>query len=331
VKFLRGALIACLMALCGWILLAIFAPTEPAAAPQEFTSSNQCRDCHAQVFDEWQSSWHAQAWDDPDVRALSDNFSNTDCIDCHAPRPVFETGIGKRVLPRSSRRSEGVDCIACHALAGGGVAGTIQNPRVACAPVTQVELQRPEFCGVCHDQHKTVQEWKASSYPSQGVGCIDCHMPYRGGDPQAGRDHTCRGGHDMELVRSAVELRARREGHEWVIEIENVGAGHSFPTDERSRAADLFWRPLAGTASAASTSEPWRRAHRIRSPYRYEVGVVDNLLLAHEVREIRLAGEGAGGAIELALFYKLTPYYKDPEHPDPETEAHLIQRLELVP
>jgi hypothetical protein len=319
---------AVLLALTGWVLMVVFSPGAPPAEPQTFTTSTQCRDCHAEVYSEWESSWHAQAWDDPDVRALSENFSNTDCIDCHAPRPIFETGVGNRVLPRSSRRGEGVDCIACHVLPEGGVAGTIQNPSAPCAPVQKVDLQRPEYCGVCHDQHKTVQQWKASSFFEQGIGCIDCHMPFRDGDPNRGRDHTCHGGHDMELVRSAVEVRGKREGGRWVIEIENVAAGHSFPTDERSRAADLFWRPLP--AEGAEPSE-WQQAYRFRSPYRYEVDIIDNLLLADETRVIPIEAEGSEGAIEVAFFYKLTPYYEDPERPDPEREAHLIQRLELRP
>ena len=327
-SFARKLIAALLFGLTTWVLVLVFSPSAPPAEPQTFTSSTQCRDCHAEVYSEWEVSWHAQAWDDPDVRALSENFSNTDCIDCHAPRPIFETGVGNRVLPRSSRRGEGVDCIACHVLPEGGVAGTIAKPSAPCAPVQKVDLQRPEYCGVCHDQHKTVEQWKASSFYEKGIGCIDCHMPFRNGDPNQGRDHTCHGGHDMELVRSAVEVRGRREAGRWVIEIENVAAGHSFPTDERSRAADLFWRPIP---EPGTEPEAWQHAYRFRSPYRYEVDIIDNLLLADETREIPLEADGADGAIEVAFFYKLTPYYEDPEHPDPEREAHLIQSLELLP
>ena len=105
-------------------LLALFAVLRPAAAPQveaarAFTSSEQCRACHTEIYAEWETSWHAQSWSDPEVRALSNDFSNADCIDCHAPRPVFETGIGVRVLPRNSRRGEGVDCIVAAHVARG--------------------------------------------------------------------------------------------------------------------------------------------------------------------------------------------------------------------
>ncbi|MDP6538316.1 MAG: NapC/NirT family cytochrome c [Planctomycetota bacterium] len=326
---LRAGLGALVGLLGLWALAAVFAPAREAAPARTFTSSRQCRECHPQVYAEWESSWHRESWRDPDVVALSNNFANTDCIDCHAPRPVLETGIGMRVLPRSSRRSEGVDCISCHALPGGGVAGTIDAPGAPCRPVATLDLQRPDFCGGCHDQHQTVQQWKESRYFDEGVSCMDCHMPFREGDPNLGRDHRCLGGHDMDLVRSAVELRGVREGDGWVIELENVGAGHSFPTDERSRAADLFWRPA--TVEGA-TPAPWRHFYRIRSPYRHEVDIIDNLLAAHETRRIPLPGQGA---VEVALYYRLTPYYAEADpalwNPVGDANAFLVDRLELSP
>lgn len=325
VRALVGVL---LLALTGWIMLAILAPTEGVAAPQQFTSSAQCSDCHSEVYAEWKNSAHANSWINPDVRSQSNDFSNTDCIDCHAPRPIFTTGVGKRVLPRSSRRSEGVDCIACHALPGGGVAGTIENATAPCRPVARREIAREEFCGVCHDQHKTVEQWKGSRYAEQGIGCIECHMPYRDGDPSRGREHTCLGGHDLDMVKSAVQIRGVRENEAWTIEVENVGAGHSFPTDERSRAVDMFWREVPAEGAQAG---PWKQFYRFRSPYRWEVDIVDNLLLVHETRRLPLTAEGAQGSVEVALFYKLSPYYEDPEHPDPEREARLVQRIVLQP
>lgn len=328
-KGVRGIIGLVVLSVAGWALVAVFRPPEPEAVSTTFTSSQQCKQCHAEVFAEWQASWHSRAWDDPDVRALSNDFANTDCIDCHAPRPVFETGVGNRVLPRSSRRSEGVDCIACHMLPdGSSVAGKIDKPSAACKPVTRIELANADYCAVCHDQHKTVQQWKESSWPARGKTCVDCHMPHRDGDPNRGRSHLMMGGHDMDLVRSAVEMRGVREGERWVIEVENVGAGHSFPTDERSRAGDLFWRPLVAEGLDPG---PWKHFYRFRSPYRHEVDLPDTLLLADETRRIPVDDPDATGAIEVAFFYKITPYYLVPEHPDPEQEAKLIAELELRP
>lgn len=300
----------------------------PAGEAQAFTSSEQCKACHATEYAEWSTSWHAQAWSDPEVRALSNDFANADCIDCHAPRPVFETGVGQRVLPRSARRGEGVDCITCHALpakhvSGGLVAGTRDSPGAACKPAAVRDLGSSAFCATCHDQHDTAKQWRATDYAARGIGCVECHMPARE-DGARGRDHTMAGGHDLDLLKRAVDLRARRAGDHWLVEVENVGAGHHFPTEERSRAADLFWRPLG------DTSRPWRHAYRFRSPYHSE-DLPDTLLAAHECRAILIEGEESSGAIEVALFYTLKPYWTDPDHPDPEREARIVKRLELRP
>ena len=125
------------------------------------------------------------------------------------------------------------------------------------------------------------------------------------------------GAHSLELLRQAVELRARRAGARVEVEVENVGAGHHFPTDERSRAADVFWRPLGAGADA------WRHLYRFRSPYRDETGVTDTLLPAHETKALVIEGPEAQGALEVALFFKLTPYWKVAAHPDPAVRAFL--------
>lgn len=326
------------LALGIWLFLNLSAPQEAAAPAATFTSSTQCQSCHPVQYAEWQTSWHSKSWTDEEVRALSFDFSKTDCIDCHAPRPVFETGIGQRVLPRSFRQAEGVDCISCHLLPEGGVAGTLSNSRAACRPVERRELASVEFCAGCHDQHETVKQWRATPFAEQGIGCIQCHMKERADPNVPGRDHSCMGGHDEALVRSAVVLRGAREGEGWRIEVENVGAGHHFPTDERARAADVFWRPLASGAN--SGSGPWRFLYRFRNPYRNEVDLPNTLLAYGESRAIPLQDADANGAIEVALLYKLTPYYKDPQTAepmhtesvtDPHAQALLLHQIRLAP
>jgi len=323
------AIAAALLALASvGLLWALFVePTPPPAPTRAFESSRQCAECHAEVYAEWQASWHAQSWVDPEVRAQSNDFQNADCIDCHAPRPILETGLGQRVLPRSTRRVEGVDCIACHQLPDGRMAGTLDDASAACRPSAARELLDPGFCAGCHDQHGTVQQWRATPFAEPGPGfrnCVDCHMPFREGDPTRGRSHVMHGGHDPELVRAAVELRVEREGAVWRVEVENVAAGHNFPTDERSRAADLFCRPLGDGG-------PWRHLFRFRNPYRFEVGLPDTELPFGQVHTSRIDDPAAAGGVEVALFYKLTPLWEDPQRPDPEREATLVSRVERAP
>jgi len=327
---IRAALGFLVLALGLWFLVAVFRSEGAADSPaQAFTSSTQCRECHPQPYAEWSGSQHAMSWTNPRVRFLSNDFANQDCIDCHAPRPVFVTGMGERVLPRTARRHEGVDCLSCHQLPeseGGGMAATLSDPRAACRPVERIELTRPVYCAGCHNQHKTVDQWRESDWPERGEDCLSCHMPYRDGDANLGRDHGFVGGTDLALLQRAVEMRAEREGERWVIVLENVGAGHAYPTDERSRRSDVFWRPLAEDPG------PWRHLHRIRDPYRHETDMPSTLLHAGETRRLPIEDPEAHGAIEVALFYKRDPYWKDPEAPDPENEAdQLVHRLELSP
>ena len=329
-KTLRAALTLVTLALLGWFLFALSGSGPKAAAEAHtFTSSQQCRECHAEIWDQWERSSHAIAWTDPAVRKLSNDIANQDCIDCHAPRPVFVTGIGNRVLPREERRVEGVDCIACHQLpaaAGGGMAGTFDDQGPPCRPTVNRDLNRPEFCAGCHNQHKTVDQWKESDWPARGEDCLSCHMPFRGGDPNQGRDHRFLGGYHMPMVQEAVELRGRFEDGAYKVELENVRAGHSFPTDERSRAADLFWR-VAGAEGAAA----WHHLYRIRDPYRYETDIPSTLLHAGKTLALEVEGVPAGSAIEVALFYKRSPYWEDPAQPDPEREALLVHKVEIRP
>ena len=333
-----------MLALTGWLLFALVAPQSGAEPARIFASSKDCRECHTAIYDEWQDSHHAVSWTNPAVRLLSNDFANEDCIDCHAPKPIFVTGIGERVLPRATRRKEGVDCISCHQLptnedgSPGGMAGSIMSKRAACKPVEARALTQPDFCSACHNQHKTVDQWRDSAFATGADGtkrqdCLDCHMPYVGEGEAQHRTHRFAGGDVLDMVKDAVTLQAAAVNGAWSLTLTNIGAGHSFPTDERSRAVDVFWRPLSETPG------PWLHLHRIRSPYRSEVDVPDTLLLAGEARVIPVttAPEGAGDpvpateAIEVAVFYKRSPYWLDPAKPDPDNEAQLLHSLELRP
>lgn len=320
------------LGLGAWFLVAVFLGGEPAPATlTSFTSSAQCAECHADVYAEWQDSQHSISWTNPRVQALSNEFANQDCIDCHAPRPVFVTGIGERVLPRTARRPEGVDCISCHLLPDGHVAGTKTIPSAACSPVATLDLSRPDFCAGCHNQHKTVDQWRESDWPDKGQDCFDCHMAFRDDDPNLGRSHVFPGGNDRAMLERAVELRARRDGSAIRVELENVGAGHAFPTDERSRRADLFWRPESAPDRTADGKTTWRHLYRIRDPYRTETDMPSTLVHAGETLRVSI-DEAPAEPVVVALFYMREPYFPDPELPDPEAkQAVLVHRVVVAP
>lgn len=176
---------------------------------------------------------------------------------------------------------------------------------------------------------------------------MECHMPYRDGTPKSGRIHTMPGGHYIEMVRSAVTLDGgAADDGTFEVTVANVGGGHAYPTDERSRASDIWWRPIPASADAlneagvAAEGDAWRHLHRIRDPYRHEKDIVSTLLHYGESRTLKIDDADAANGVEVALVYKRSPYYRDPatgvakpleEVTDPFEDAELVHRVILRP
>lgn len=318
-----------------------------AGTPLDLTTSDTCRACHQDVWDEWAGSWHAQSFTDPLVLAKeqSNNFRDEKCIPCHAPAPVFETGLGKeRVLERVTQRELGVDCLACHR-AHGSVVGpatlSAGAARAACAPVATEALGSPALCAPCHNQHNTVDEWEASSYPKGGVTCLDCHMQSvdrigADGAVRRGRSHRFPGGHDLETLQKASTLehaiRVADDGtSRLVVTLTNSGAGHNFPADARHRALDLVVTLLQHDGVAVPPRDSGRgygrergtARRRFRNPYREETERLTNLERYGRENTQIIAGETITFEVpfdptvvdraRIELIYKLTPIQLDDE------------------
>jgi hypothetical protein len=252
----------------------------PPTSPRELglRSSAECRRCHEEVFKEWEESHHAMAYVNPEVQKLSRNFRDRDCLPCHVPRPVFESGLGNRVLEREVRLEEGVDCFTCHQFktammgAPGRVSGTSNAP---CNPMPYAGIRDLALCAPCHDQHKVMQDWLATAFAQPGAGrrdCFDCHMPTAERKATAdrpayvGRSHRFPAAHDAEILKKAASLTTSLDGQgHLLVTVKNDGTGHNVPSDERHRAVDLVvtFRDKAGNAVSA-------RVDRYRNPYRDE-------------------------------------------------------------
>lgn len=107
-----------------------------------------------------------------------------------------------------------------------------------------------DLCGACHMSlwptnalpiDWTYAEWARSPWAAEGKTCQSCHMPtYEGRAAPQGpvrpnlHRHTFPGGGDEALVRSAatieLETFSHFAGQEIEVRVENVGAGHAFPT-----------------------------------------------------------------------------------------------------
>jgi predicted CXXCH cytochrome family protein len=242
---LAAVLLAAVVGTCS--LLQTEAPVPvPEGDRAPFQRASECRDCHAEVYAEWEQSYHAMAWTDPMVQDLTNGFRMTECIDCHAPQPIHMTGVTARVAPRQHAREDGVDCLSCHLLDDGvGVAAsrTVDTSAVpgACRPLERPVMAGNEVCAGCHNQHESVDELLESGVPET---CQDCHMEpaqrtSRDGTPRAGLSHVFPGGHWPEMHRRAVRLDVRVADGHVVATVTNVGGGHHVPTDSRHRSYNV--------------------------------------------------------------------------------------------
>jgi len=247
-------------------------PDAPPAKPGVLDSSETCRECHREIYDEWTSDRHAKAWVGELYVELTKNHSDPNCFSCHAPRPILETGLDSPAESRGEARESGIDCLSCHRR-GNHVAGPsrthgpVAGRDPDCGPVYDPRLARTgaqkataTFCGVCHNLHGTCDEFLGSVYAREGKTCLSCHMEetvapsVTGGPPKARRVHRFPGAHSEEMLKRAMKFEARIEEGEVRARVVNRGAGHKIPTDARHRAIylriaffDKFGQPLRVT------------------------------------------------------------------------------------
>ncbi|HEX5054270.1 MAG TPA: multiheme c-type cytochrome [Planctomycetota bacterium] len=302
-------------------------------------SSSQCRDCHADVYAEWLGSHHQIAYTNPEVRALSDDFRKEECMDCHLPRPLAVTGFGKRPLPRRTHFDEGVGCISCHLGPDGGIVGRNDRPEVPCKPQRSETFLAVDTCAACHNQHQTTDQWRASNYARIGTDCAACHMPEvqrlrQDKSARMGRKHVFTGCHDRAYLQTAARFVVAHDGGELVLSLQNVAAGHNFPTEERHRAVDMMYRFVtAGGAFVDGTGE-WHRAYRFRMPYRDEAEPINpgnapgenTQLPAGVTKAVKVPIPAGAAAVEARLWYRLTPFCGDD---DPMSTLLDEQKVEL--
>ena len=93
----------------------------------QIAKSEQCGECHTQIFDEWKSSAHRQAASDPayvkNINLLADSkgiAATRYCEGCHAPVALLTgeltTGGKHGGIPNTPAHIEGVGCMGCHGI-----------------------------------------------------------------------------------------------------------------------------------------------------------------------------------------------------------------------
>jgi hypothetical protein len=238
-------------------------------------SAEACGVCHREIYDEWKTSIHAQAFTDPFFQAYWRKDKHIwVCLNCHTPlqnqQPDVVTDLrGGRVNRPVSRpnpdfdpalQREGVTCAGCH-VRDGVILGPFGDSVAPHPTRYDPRFRSTEICYTCHavpsDRFQfynggpcaTFMEFEAGPYKAKGYICQTCHMPEverqmaTGGPVRKGRRHLWRGGHDPDQIKRAltVSLAADRpvltggRRTTWTLTLTNSGAGHMLPTGDPDR------------------------------------------------------------------------------------------------
>jgi HEAT repeat protein len=302
-------------------LARIAAVVSSAAAPAprpDVMESRFCAGCHPTIYAEHEQSTHGRAFTDAEVRLATGRFSIGDCIVCHTPRPIFETGVGLNPTRRHHGLTEGNTCMTCHfrpdydyqSFTGGA----------QCKEAFHPDVGTVEACASCHRNHGTPYQWeKSPTGKVTGRICMDCHMAESerevavGGPVRPVRTHLFPGSRSESQVNRAYDYSAAIDGDHVVVTVKNKGAGHNFPTELKQRAVEslVVVRDLEGNEVARSRMtfrDPYKRPYGLELP-------VNTQIPGGQSRQHRVPLPVAGGTVETTLFFKL--YYPiDDYHPD---------------
>ncbi len=188
-------------------------------APTVDTSLDQlmdpqtCAGCHPKQYEEWASSMHAYAADDPLFLAMNRRGQReaqvgSFCVNCHAPMAVRTQATTDGLnLDNVPQKLKGVTCYFCHSvdavqgthdsplhLAEDGamraelsdaLPNTVHNSSYS-ALLDRNSLASSQMCGSCHDivnghqvhLERTFEEWQSTAFSEAKVGstCPQCHM-----------------------------------------------------------------------------------------------------------------------------------------------------------
>ncbi len=241
-------------ALLGLTVCAFFGTTVLAAGCRVLqpgvkdTGPQACAECHVNIARQWACSPHAEAWTDPLFAAETKDFTEEQCLPCHAPTPVLAQEGTEAPGLRDRRRDNGVDCHSCHYTCG-SYAGPY-NTWGPHAVKQTTRMRHADFCGGCHTmEHQEYTQLYVPSVqsPKSPRPCADCHMP-----PSRARStqgHILSLAHPKRTVRdhsfpamTTAVIRGAVTIDEAVVEpgeenryqvdftVTNRGAGHRVPT-----------------------------------------------------------------------------------------------------
>lgn len=209
--------------------------------------AEDCGSCHRAIYEEWKSSIHAYAYQDPFFQAY---WKKDDhiwvCLNCHAPlenqQPTLIQEVPRNRVERAVQipnyrfdpeyQAEGVTCAVCH-VRDGAILGPFDDSVAPHPTKFDPSFRTTQICYRCHNVVSgpfqfynvgpcgTYAEYEGKFFmQEQGMICQSCHMPQvlrpvaEGGPIRLGRRHLWRGGHDPEMIKRAIAVRVTADPRE---------------------------------------------------------------------------------------------------------------------
>jgi cytochrome c554/c'-like protein len=206
--------------------------------------AESCGTCHREIYEEWKTSIHAKAFEDPFFQAYWKKDKNIwVCLNCHTPlenqQPTLITDIPRERVEKAVQepnphydpayQKESITCAACH-VRDGVILGPFDDSAAPHPTKFDPTFRTAQVCYRCHNVVSgpaqfynvgpcgTYAEYEGKYFMQErGFICQSCHMPEierpvaRGGPIRQGRRHLWRGGHDPEMIKQAVAVRVQAD------------------------------------------------------------------------------------------------------------------------
>lgn len=322
-------------------------PSPRGRSPESAQALNAtCEACHVEIAREWRASFHAHSHTDPAYQRALAIEPLSFCRACHAP----EADATEEAPTLAAQL--GVACVTCHVLNGAIVtarsaARDEPNARMRDASVPHPVLRDARLegsapCANCHEftfpdsavrqkpelMQSSITEHAVSNAKSEA--CAACHMPRVGSVANAHKSHAFAGGHDRELVRSAVTVEAERAGSTVRIRLTPREVGHAFPTGDLFRRLEISAEALGPEWQVVDTKRRYLTRHWRRMPSPF------GIVLRKATTDDRLLDQPL--EVELALSREVAKFpiawraaYQRVEHPrsDHDEDSAIEGEIEL--
>jgi hypothetical protein len=223
----------------------------------EYLTNKSCNECHPDIYDEHQASYHAKTWFNDELhRKVAQKLPKYDCGHCHMPaaKNMDDLDAGK-TWPRENHpeQKDAVSCFYCHQIAFVKKAHRynkiiLAKQAAGYKPSLYGSLDNPDDCDKhasvkspiydryaclgCH-AHKRNQNdvliFEAMDDKQDSRECIKCHMPETSGPPEKmnkrarseHKSHFFAGIHDAAMRAKGLDITIEPHGESIDVVLKN--------------------------------------------------------------------------------------------------------------